>query len=334
MASTISVIIPVYNVEPYIRQCLDSIINQTYRNLEIIIVDDGSPDNCGIICDEYAEKDERIMVFHKQNGGVNSARNLGIQNATGEWIAFVDSDDWCDLDYYEKFMDCIGNKCPDVFQACGFIFEYPNSKSQFKYNFREDYQETDRVHIEKFMMDITGIGMPWDKLYRREFIIENHLLFDTSCKAFDDHLFNLQVYDHAKNIAGSVFAGYHYRQIAISITKGFNPKKNEQNYEAISKIQNYIRQQNMPDELKTVAHTDAIVAIVISMNCYYFHSKNDKSYREVANEIKAIKKLPYYQEAIWSVNDNRYLTFKQRVFKYMLRLPCIWPIKVLHSLNK
>ena len=94
----ISIIVPVYNVEKYIHECVDSIINQTYKNIEIILVDDGSPDNCGKICDEYAEKDSRIKVIHKENGGLSEARNHGINAAIGEWLMFVDSDDW--LHYY------------------------------------------------------------------------------------------------------------------------------------------------------------------------------------------------------------------------------------------
>ena len=94
----ISVIVPVYKVEPYLRKCLDSIVGQTHRNLEIILVDDGSPDNCGAICDEYAARDERIKVIHKENGGVASARNAGLAVASGDYIGWVDSDDWIETD--------------------------------------------------------------------------------------------------------------------------------------------------------------------------------------------------------------------------------------------
>ena len=100
----ISVIVPVYKVEPYLRKCLDSIVNQTYRNLEIILVDDGSPDNCGAICDEYAAGDGRIRVIHQENGGVSSARNAGLSAVTGEWVGWVDSDDWIEPDMYEYLL--------------------------------------------------------------------------------------------------------------------------------------------------------------------------------------------------------------------------------------
>ena len=101
----VSVIVPVYNVAPYLEQCLDSIVNQSYRNLEIILVDDGSTDKSGAICDRYAEQDSRIQVVHKENGGQSSARNVALDMMTGEWVLFVDSDDWIELNTLELLLE-------------------------------------------------------------------------------------------------------------------------------------------------------------------------------------------------------------------------------------
>lgn len=112
MNPKISIIVPVYNVEQYIHKCVDSILNQTFENFELILVDDGSTDNCGRICDEYATKDDRIVVIHKKNGGQASARNKGIDAAKGEYIGFVDSDDWIEIDMYEILYGiCSSNNC-------------------------------------------------------------------------------------------------------------------------------------------------------------------------------------------------------------------------------
>lgn len=121
----ISIIVPVYKVEPYLRKCLDSIVNQTYQNLEIILVDDGSPDNCGAICDEYAAKDERIQVIHKENGGVSSARNAGLEAASGDWVGFVDSDDWVEPDMFAYLLESAQTYHADV-AICGFLNFLPN----------------------------------------------------------------------------------------------------------------------------------------------------------------------------------------------------------------
>ena len=118
----ISVIVPVYNVEPYLRKCLDSILAQTYRNLEILVIDDGSTDGSGRICDEYAGRDERIKVFHTENHGLSCARNLGLDNANGEWIGFVDSDDWIEPDMYEVLLPWAG-KTATADVECGVVLE-------------------------------------------------------------------------------------------------------------------------------------------------------------------------------------------------------------------
>ena len=121
----VTIIVPVYGAEKYIEKCLISIINQTYKNLEILLIDDGSKDRSGIICDEYAAKDSRIMVYHKENGGVSDARNFGIERATGEYLSFIDSDDYVDLDYIEFLMTLIfeGYKLA----LCDINFVYTNN---------------------------------------------------------------------------------------------------------------------------------------------------------------------------------------------------------------
>lgn len=140
----ISVIIPVYNVESYLKRCLDSVINQSYQDLEIILIDDGSTDNSSKICDEYASNDPRVIVIHKQNAGQAAARNDGINIAKGEYIAFVDSDDWIELDMYELLMQAIIDTKADIV-ASGLNMVYqnrvlnlnPNSVSRISYTKEE-----------------------------------------------------------------------------------------------------------------------------------------------------------------------------------------------------
>ena len=111
MDEKISVIIPIYKVEKYLNRCVESVVNQSYQNLEIILVDDGSPDNCPKMCDDWAEKDNRIKVIHKENGGLSDARNAGLKVAMGEYISFVDSDDWIAKDFYEVLIRVLNAVC-------------------------------------------------------------------------------------------------------------------------------------------------------------------------------------------------------------------------------
>lgn len=161
----ISVIIPVYRVEKYIRRCLDSVIGQSYRNLEIIVVDDGSPDNCGVICDEYAAHDERIRVIHKQNGGVSSARNAGLAIAEGEWIGWIDSDDWVEPDMYEYLLNNALESGADIC-VCGRREIYSNR------NVRRGWEQKQVLDTEEALaLLLANDAMQnflWDKLWRRE----------------------------------------------------------------------------------------------------------------------------------------------------------------------
>ena len=114
MNKLVSIIIPVYNVEKYLAECIESVLKQTYQNIEILLIDDGSPDNSGKICDEYEEKDSRVRVIHKENGGVSSARNVGLEQANGEYITFIDSDDFVSESYIEELYIALENGNSDL----------------------------------------------------------------------------------------------------------------------------------------------------------------------------------------------------------------------------
>ena len=131
MGEKISVIVPIYNVAPYLRECIESILNQDYKNLEILLVDDGSTDDCGMICDEYAMVDNRIRVFHKENGGLSSARNLGIKEASGKYISFIDSDDYVAVDFLSTLYNNLKQYKVKI-SAIGCVHLFPNKEVVYK----------------------------------------------------------------------------------------------------------------------------------------------------------------------------------------------------------
>lgn len=142
---TISVIIPVYNAEKYLRRCIDSVLSQTFTDFELLLIDDGSKDKSGAICDEYAAKDSRVRVFHKENGGVSSARNMGLDNACGNYIAFVDADDWIDGNMYYEMFAAINESKSDIV-CCDYLYEYENGDSSYAKTFSMSiYQDRGKV---------------------------------------------------------------------------------------------------------------------------------------------------------------------------------------------
>lgn len=340
MDEKITVIIPVYKVEPFLRQCLDSVVNQTYRNLEIIIIDDGSPDNCGIICDEYANKDTRIQVIHKKNEGLCAARNDGIKRATGEWLTFVDSDDWCEVNYYSELMKSMGSQRPDIFFAGGRIAELPDG-NKIGQNFSKAFSCNDKEDLEKLMIGVIAppvsigrtYGAPWDKLYRRKFVEKSGLLFDLSSKAWEDLWFNFQAFDKAHVVSGCTYIGYHYRVLSTSITGNFNSARPNINYDFVCKLQDYARKHGKSKSIIMAIHAKTLAVIKNTLDLYYFHPNNKLSEQEIEDGIQKVKSLPFYREAIME-GHNPFVTKKQQILKYLLRMRSIWLLRVAYKIEK
>lgn len=212
----ISVIVPVYNVAEYLPECVDSIINQTYKNLEIILVDDGSTDACPDICDDYAKRDSRIRVIHKKNGGLSDARNAGLDICTGEWIGFVDSDDYIASDMYEKlYCAAIENDC-DV-AVCHFLCE--DDGALFDSNkFRKYVYDKKEDMIWELFMGGTGIISACLKLYKRG--IFKKLRFPKNIN-YEDAYIVLDVVKVTSNMVILPDMLYFYRTRVGSITKEY-----------------------------------------------------------------------------------------------------------------
>lgn len=201
----ISVIVPVYNVERYLRRCVDSILGQTWSELELILVDDESPDNSGAICDEYAKKDKRVRVIHKANGGVSSARNAGIDDASGEWICFIDSDDIIDPTYLDDF-ELLTTKADLYLQGYKKVY---NGEVKEIHSFSE-FQRNSYVEILAFTEDERIINSPCFKLYNREIIQKKKIRFDINTSYGEDHIFSLEYAICITSAHYSNAAGYYY----------------------------------------------------------------------------------------------------------------------------
>lgn len=166
MKPRLSIIVPVYNVEQYLRKCVDSILNQTFKEFELILVDDGSTDGSSRICDDYKEKDDRICVLHKENGGVSDARNYGIDHSNGEYIAFVDSDDWIDDGMYESMMSAIVENDADI-AVCGHRVVTADGQIEETVVFEEPILLTGAEATIEILKDERMPSFAWNKLYKK-----------------------------------------------------------------------------------------------------------------------------------------------------------------------
>lgn len=184
----ISVIVPVYNVEKYLHRCIDSILSQTFTDFELLLIDDGSKDKSGAICDEYVVKDNRVCVFHKENGGVSSARNLGLDNACGEWISFVDADDYLDVECLSMLMSQQNADLTIINYIChnGSERIIPNSAS---FIFKSENVLYDFLNQR---INIGSLRTPWGKLYKKYLIDKLRLRFNEDLHIAEDTIFVLQ----------------------------------------------------------------------------------------------------------------------------------------------
>ncbi len=217
--SRASIIVPVYNAEKYINKCVDSILAQTYEDFELLLINDGSKDNSGNICDDYANKDKRVRVIHKENGGVSSARNLGLDLANGDYVMFVDSDDWLEIDAL-KNLYAKANGCSFVIAGYNVVTLYRTAahgledKKVSKTELVEEYR---KLNGKNLIMTV-----PWGKLYKRDIIEKYGIRFDTTMKMAEDTKFTIEFSQRVEDACFISEIIYNYNCTNVtSITKGY-----------------------------------------------------------------------------------------------------------------
>lgn len=231
-----SVVLPIYNVEKYLKRCMDSVLNQTYRNLEIILVDDGSPDSCPDLCDEYAKADARVKVIHKKNAGLGMARNTGIENATGDYICFFDSDDYIATNLFEVCAEELNNELYDIIAFDhsdfnnGTVIEYPRRKE--KTVFKGD--EIQSILLKNMIYNPDNIerlhDCAWNKIYSLQLIKDIGFRYVSEREYIsEDYYSNLTLFSKVNSVLVLPDAFYFYCYNDTSLTHTFNEKRFERN---------------------------------------------------------------------------------------------------------
>lgn len=344
MYPKLSIIVPVYKVEPYLRQCLDSLVNQTFKSIEIICIDDGSPDNCGKICDEYAEKYPTVKVFHKQNGGLVNAWTDGMKLAEGEYLAFVDSDDWVDTDFYERMFAALGDREADVFCAGGRYVER-NGKTEIVKTLEQPFFYQDGEHrAEIIARTLVGwptgrkneflcdLGYVWDKIYKTSFIKEHVLGWNKKPNygPWPDALLELTIFVKASNIGGCLEMGNHYRlNVSGSATTRFWNDLPEVCYNWADDAYKIIG--NDPAFKETVLQ-EAFFArcqmmFLKTVPLYFIHPQNQASYGEKAKIYRNFKKRKYFKEAL--CHRTPFRTKKSYIRLSVMRHTGLWSLWVI-----
>ena len=225
----ISVIVPVYNMEKYLQRCVDSLLKQTFYDIEVILVDDGSKDNTPRMCDEFAQKYSKIRTVHKENGGLVSAWKMGVEIATGQYVGFVDPDDYCDEDYYERLWAPIENDNDIDMVACGMVTNLRDKKISHKASdiFAEGVYSGDALNKYKeifFGNKYVIAPSRCTKIIRRKIMIDNFDLFDDRITLCEDVCATFICFLDIKKLAIIDYAGYQYVEYSVSMSHGFNKK--------------------------------------------------------------------------------------------------------------
>lgn len=262
MTPYLSIIVPIYNAEMYIRQCLDSILNQTFTDFELILVDDGSPDNCPSICDEYRSKDSRVKVVHKKNEGLVNARKSGLEIAVGEYIGYVDSDDWIEPTMYECMCEKAILYDVDIV-ICDFLYDYPSYEIRSSQPISDGYYDKSALKNEIYpYMLFSGVFFKfglypalWNKIYRRDILKSNQFNVSEDIRMGEDVacIYSCLLDSQGIFILKNKFM-YHYRQIPSSMKRKYDDRFFERililyddlarNFSRFSDLYNIKNQQN------------------------------------------------------------------------------------------
>lgn len=317
MLEKISVILPIYNVEKYLKDAIDSVINQTYTNLEIILVDDGSPDNSGKICDEYAEKDRRIRVIHKENGGVSSARNAGINAATGDWLYFMDPDDWVELNMLEEALNKAKETKSDL---CIWDFETVSESQRTRY----DAIKSDRGffennnEIENMILFNCSSGSVCNFITKAD-IIKGKIYFDEFLAYQEDEVFKLKLYPYIKAYCYLPKVFYHYRMSEGSVCHSINEKqliaKRKEAYNYSLKVISsglYNENAQIVVNSKYLEFFTCMIDSILNESISYFEKK--KLYYDYINSYE-------YKNSINNYDDRYYNTKFAKICLKFKRLP-------------
>lgn len=325
-----SIIVPVYNVEKYLSECIESLINQTYDNFEIILVDDGSPDNSPQICDEYAKKDSRIKVIHKENGGVTSARKAGTNAATGDYIVCVDADDWVENTYLEEFANAIGIDNSEVV-CCEDYVDNGVTNIYKPMSFEEGLYKREDIEKKIFPILIEGKDCRYFsnavaiKAVKRELFVKYQNLVDDGIRIGEDAAVIKPCIYEANSLYIIKKPLYYYRYNPSSATKSkkaFNwqePKLRGKHFEKTIDMNEFdFREQNY----RMVVH--ALFNVAESQ----FNRK--EKYSVIAKDIKKNIKDEYYQTAI---KICRFIGKKGKLALFSLKYNMVWLIKLYNTIK-
>ena len=324
----VSIIVPVYKTEQYLDQCVQSLLKQTFQGIEIILVDDGSPDNCGEICDYYARKyPVLVKTIHQKNQGVSVARNTGIETATGEWIMFVDSDDWIELNMVESILACSEKTCCDICVCPGSRdTDIIHKRYEFRYKNNRILTDNDKIALFKNNFHPVAIGesgrlsfaVPWSKLYSTSLLKTHSIKFIPGLRYGEDMVFNLYAFHHARSIVIHPEYYYHYRTNDASVSQSYRLDAFQSVKKLCEEINLFANRFYSKNEASAIYSAEALFLLTDALQNNYIATNSPLTRQKRIKEIKSIIEKEPYKSIIRNVNKQD-ITRKRKVQLYLLK---------------
>ena len=330
--SLVSIVIPLYNCEKYVEKCLDALLNQTYKDIEIIIVNDGSTDKGKEICDEYAEKHKNIKVIDKSNGGVSSAWIQGLEYANGEYIGFMDPDDYCESDYYETLLNNLLATKSDIV-VCGYVKESEDGKILKKVTPSTwlkcgvyDTEELVFIKQNYYQKHLTVLPAKWAKLIKRNLVMNNIALYDKTLSLGDDIGITIATFFDSSRVSLINYFGYHYVQHDRSITHQFKEKlilNYESLYNNIRKICNEKKYSEMYVNQEMLFQLISVTGLILT---------SDNRRKEKINYLKKLRNLNSVRLALAAKGTG--LTRNENIIRILFKYKMFGLLIFLASIKK
>lgn len=330
----VSVIVPVYKVpEKYLKRCIESCISQTLKEIEIVLVDDGSPDNCGKICDEYAKNDKRIKVIHKKNGGLCDARNTGFLVTKGKWITFLDGDDWINFNMC-KDMYSLGEKYKTEVVICGISKDYKSKSIRYKYYLKENKIYKGKEIQKQLLMYNANMGAAYSKLIKRELLIKENILHDKELRQGAEGLdFMLRLFEKVDSAIFLDKPFYHYIYNDKSISASHDEKNHYYVIKCFEQIKKFIIKSENKEQLLPWFYNRLLYVIITTAISGYFNPSNMEKYSEKKKKYKAYLKQSIIIEAL-SANMIKDLSKQRRVTLWIIKHKLFFLLNIMGYIRK
>lgn len=335
----ISFIVPVYNASRTLEHCIKSLLTQTYDNFEIVLVDDGSVDDSSKICDDFAQKENRVVVYHQENAGVSAARNKGLELACGKYVAFVDADDWIDSNVCETFVKACEKQDYDLFCFSAIYSSQkkdvlslllPGDVELFSQKQKEELlckMMTPWAPWYSFNCNTRFAGSVWAKFYRAEVLKNSDIRFSLETIVSEDVLFNVLSFDSFDKIGYSTKAFYHYRVQDDSAQNRYRPNSMKYFGFVIDQIQQWLEEKRKDLNVKDCANTLFVHYLFGALKEDYFH-KNNPNKTFASSELKEVLSQEKYKSVLENVKSE-YFTLSERILVRLLRHKMVRCIKLL-----